>query len=311
MYDPFIDSLYEGQPLQTPLSPSHPVTPAVNPAAFNVKIYPTVPRDAAALFDPLGFIPTNSCVIQVPAMAPTTRATLKPASGTIAQRQVGILTISTPTNPPPVLVNYLEALLGMHDTDDASQQPQANSTVSTRPLFQAPQMIQSHPVVPLSSRFSCPNPHVRGTSDNFVTFVSLPPSLDPLSSADSPFIFLSPLRLAEVSSGSEYQPCTATTIANEVMLGARQRHAENATRVPGELVRDEGSEVISLARLDNDVRREDRTVAADVLERRLRMEPGSPSPPTTPTYFPPPTTRVLKIKGCTSGASYVENGSPW
>jgi len=48
-------SLHEEQPLQVPVPPLRLVIPAVNPAASNGKLDPAVLRDAAALFDLLGF----------------------------------------------------------------------------------------------------------------------------------------------------------------------------------------------------------------------------------------------------------------
>jgi hypothetical protein len=73
--DEFIDFSYEEPSPQAPLVLSSTVTPAVNSAASNIKIDPAVSQDAAALFEPLGSIPTNSHITQVSAMAPTTRAT--------------------------------------------------------------------------------------------------------------------------------------------------------------------------------------------------------------------------------------------
>ena len=46
----------------------------------------------------------------------------------------------------------------------------------------------------------------------------------------------------------------------------------------------------------------------DVLERRLRLEEGPPSPPATPTSSPPPMTRVPKHKVVPSAQSNVGTG---
>jgi hypothetical protein len=191
MYDPFIDPFNEEQPLQAPFAPSRPVPPTVNPAASNVQINPAVSPDAAALLDPFGSIPTTSRITRAPAMASATGATPNVAYDPIGQPkgQTGILTISTQENPPPALSKPLENIFGTHDKDDAG--PSMESSIKptlqfpTMQLFQPPPT-RRHPLVPPPSSFLHPNPHARGTSDGFVSFVSVP-SLDPLSPADPAF----------------------------------------------------------------------------------------------------------------------------
>jgi hypothetical protein len=141
IYDPFVDSLHEEQLLQVPLAPSRPLTPAVSPAASNAKLDPAISQNAAALFDPLGFIPSDSRVIQEPAMAPMTRATPNTAYDPSARpkRRAAMLTISTTMNPPLPSSNSLEDLLGTRDKDGTG--PSTNARIkptrqfSTTPLF--------------------------------------------------------------------------------------------------------------------------------------------------------------------------------
>lgn len=303
MYDPFIDSFNEEKPLQTPLAPSRSSTPAVVAPASDGKIDPVVSEDAAALFDPLGFIPTNSRIAQAPATVATSRATPKAAYDPNAQpkRRPGMLTISTPTNPPQFVGDPLEDLLGTRNKDDAgtnsNARPKPTRPFSTTPLFQPPPITLRHSPVPPPSSFSRPVPHARGTSDDFGAFVSVPPSLDPLSS-DTPSLPLTSSHSTEASSGSDQQqPNTATRVTNEFTMGARQRHAENANRILGEFARsEEGVGGDFLGWLDDAEQQADGTEDVENRERRLKMEEGPPSPPATPTYGPPPTTRVPKKK---------------
>jgi hypothetical protein len=295
MNDPFLDSLNDEQPLQVPLSPSRPVTPAVNPAASNVKIDSAVPHDATTLFDPLGSIPTNSHITRVPVMAAMTGATPKVASDPSAQtkRQAGMLTIPMPTNSPPASGDPHEDPLGTRAEDDAG--PRRNSRTkltgqfSTTPLFQPPPMAHKHSLVPPHSTFSHPSPHVRGPSDDFGSFVSVPPSLDPLSPADPPSSLSSSLSV-DASGNSERKLNTTATITNESTTGARKRHAEKANRTLGEFALSEAAGGDFLGSLDDDERGEDSKVDVEVPERRPKVEEGPPCPPATPTSGPPPTT---------------------
>ena len=263
MYDPFIDSLHEEQPLQVPLSPSRPVTPAVNPVASNVKLDPAVSQDAAALFDPLGFIPTNSRVTQEPAMAPTTRATPNTTYDPSAQpkRRAAMLTISTPTNPPLPLANPLEDLLGTRDKDGTG--PSTNARIkptrqfSTTPLFQPPPMSHTHPLIPPPSSSSRPNPHVRGASDDFGTFVSVPPSLDPLSSV-RPTNYLFPVfifsgGIKRLRTSTEYGHHHHEPIHDRSNAATRRE----SNRILGEFARSEAADGDFLGWLDDDERKED------------------------------------------------------
>jgi len=248
MYDPFIDSLYEEQNLQVSLAPLRPVTPAVNPAAPNVKLDPAVSQDAATRFDPSGFIPSNPSVIQEPAMVPTTRATPNTAYDPSARpkRRTAMITISTPTNPPLPSENRLEDLLGTRDKDGTGPSTNArikpNRQLSTTPLFLPPPMSHIHPLVPPPSSSSRPNPHVRDASDDFGIFISVPPSLDLLSSVHPQTTSFPSLYSAEASSGSERQPNTATTVTNQFTIRVMQRHAENANRISGEFARSEATD---------------------------------------------------------------------
>ena len=169
-------------------------------------------------------------------------------------------------------------------------------------------MTHRHPLVSNPSSSSRPSPHVRDASDDFGTFVSVPPSLDPLSSANPPTTSLSSSHSAEASNGSEHQPNMATAISNEFTIGAQQRHAESANRILGEFARSEAAGGDFLGWLDDDEQREDETVDVDVLERRWKMEEGPPSPPATPTSGPPPTTRVPKHKVVPSAPSNAATG---
>jgi len=71
--------------------------------------------------------------------------------------------------------------------------------------------------------------HVRGASDDYGPFIPVPPSLDPLSSADTSPTSISSSHSAEVTSGSEHQP-SATTITTGFTMRPERRHAENTNR---------------------------------------------------------------------------------
>jgi hypothetical protein len=136
-----------------------------------------------------------------------------------------MLTIPTPTNPPPSFANPLGNLPRARDKDDAD--PSANWRIkpirrfSTTPRSQPPEMTHRHLPVPPPSILLGPGPQVCGASGGFGSFVAVPPFLEPLSSPGPPSTSLSSSHLSEPPSGPEHKPTAATTITTESMMRAR------------------------------------------------------------------------------------------
>jgi len=296
MYDPFIDSFNDEQPLQTPLAPSRTPTPAVAPPPSDAKVDSADVGNAASLFDPLGSITTDSHIDYASKTTEPTRITPTTAYDPSAQprRMPGMLTISTPTNPPQQTGGHLEDLLGNHNRDDArfntDAKPRPPRRFSTTPLFQPPPMTHRHTPRPPPSSYSRPVPHLRAPSDEFGAFVSVPFSLDPLFPGQSSTSQIS--HSAEATNSHGQQPNTTIPVANDFTKAAQQRHAKNAERILGEFARSEAAGGYFLGWLGD---AEEKDGGADNAEARA-MEEGPPSPPATPIDGPPPSTRVPKQK---------------
>lgn len=282
MYDPFIDSYNDPEPLQTPLAPSRSATPSAVPPLSTSQTDQASPDDVAALFDPLASLPANLRVHQAPASSKPALATSKPAydPGAQPKQRPVMLAVSTPANPPSPLGDPLESLLGARHNDDT--RPKPTRPFSTTPLFQPPPI--SHKFPP--SSFSRPVSHSRAISDDFGSFVSVPPALDPLSSGGSSNSLVSSDTLNAQGAGS--------TNPNDFTIRAKQRHAENAERILGEFAKSEESGGDFLGWLDEIEK--DAATDPDAREKILKTEEGPSSPPATPTEGPPPTTRTPKHK---------------
>ncbi|KIM21395.1 hypothetical protein M408DRAFT_333476 [Serendipita vermifera MAFF 305830] len=284
MYDPFIDSIQDPQPLQAPLAPSRSATPSAVPPPSHPRADQTSSDDVAALFDPLASLPASNHIPRAPTPSRSTFTTSKLSydPGAQPKQRPGMLTIATPSNPPPISSpgDPLESLLGTRPNDDG--RPKPTRTFSTTPLFQPPPI--SHKLPP--SSFARPVAHSRAISDDFGSFVSVPPALDPLSSGGS--------STSIAVSTTSTQKSTIITDTSDFTTGAKQRHAENAERILGEFAKSEEGSGDFLGWLD-DAEKEG-PVDEVVRDKILKGEEGPSSPPATPVEGPPPTTRTPKHK---------------
>ena len=282
MYDPFIDSLNDPEPLQAPLAPSRSATPSTAQPPSDAQIDHASSNDLAALFDPLASLPTSSRISQTPASSKSMLATSKAAYDPSAQpkQRPTMLPVSTQADSLPSPGDPLQSLLGSRSNDDV--RAKASRPFTTTPLFQAPSILHRPP----PPTFPRPAPHSRAISDDFGSFVSVPPTLDPLS------FVASPNSLAP--STESRQQSTVPTTPNDFTKGARQRHAENAERILGEFARSEEPGGDFLGWLED--AEHDTSLDAAAREKILQGEEGPNSPPATPTDGPPPSTRTPKQK---------------
>jgi hypothetical protein len=283
MYDPFLDTVNETTSLQKPIAPSRSTTPVVPPIPPQPQSDMTStaqemqlnqpPSDITALFDPLG------------GLTPTPRpaqSSFPPSdeSNQPTKRRPTLLSIITPSNPPPAISNDpLSDLLGTQNPSQrpiALPKPKPSRQFSTPPLFQPPQPTYMH--------LPRPRSHIREGSDEFGGFVSVPPSSDPLTNSTA--------------------AVATTTAALSFTAAAQQRHLENSSRIMGEFAHMESSGGDFLGWLDEEVENakaakdgEDRGEWLAERDKKLKGEEGPNSPPATPTEGPPPSMKLPKRKG--------------
>jgi hypothetical protein len=316
MNDPFLDTMNEGTSLQKPIAPSRSTTPVVPPippqpqpdsTSIMQEIEVNQPNlDVTALFDPLGGLTPTPRAAQSAFVVPATNRKPADDSNQPTKRRPTLLSIITPSNPPPVISNDpLSDLLGTQNQNQ-DQRPKLDSIpkpkpvkpsrqFSTPPLFQPPQPTYMH----LPRRTS----HIREGSDEFGGFVSVPASTDPLSVYSSANNSTAAIATSTPAASS----LSNTGVVNDFTAAAQQRHLENSSRIMGEFAHMESSGGDFLGWLDTDPTQEseetkqeksgdDRGEWLAERDKKLKTEEGPHSPPATPNEGPPPSMRSPKQK---------------